>query len=196
VWTCLYRITVTLLVLAGVWALPLEWDYCGGPGNYDVHRRGLFGWERVYELRSGLFASMIEPTRLVNSASVGFTIATSVLVTLAGAGWVMGRGSGRWVLVIPAVLFAVSLWWPDVNGCRSGDEGYAYSRGAFGYLVEYRQQYEPSEFPPWSTPVKGRLGVDWHGVKVTAVASAVVIMAGWLAGQFLCRPRTKGERPT
>jgi hypothetical protein len=153
-----------------------------------VHRRGLFGREHVYNLTAGFRFDGERPTRLVYTTGLVLTVATSVLVILAGFGWVAGRRTGRLVVLIPATLFAASFWWPAVHGCNGGgpEGGYRYSRGEFGYLVEYRSQFEPTGFPPWETPVVGRLGLNPLGLGVTAMASGIVVLVGWWMSRSAC----------
>jgi hypothetical protein len=179
------RVGIVLLVLAGVWGLPVPSTYVGGIGNYDVWSWGLYGWLRVYHLQAGFGFGLVGPVRHEYALGLILTVAASLLVTLFGACWALGRGprrSGLLVFVTPAVLLVVGLWWPDVYGVHGGGgSDYRYHRGALGYLVEHRERFEPPGFPPRATGVTGRVAVDPAGLALTALASvAVLAAAGWV----------------
>jgi hypothetical protein len=99
------------------------------------------------------------------------------------------------VCLIPAALWVVEVWWPDVFSLRSGREGFQYGRGSFGYLLERRDQFTPPNFPPDTVPITGRLTLDLMGVAWSLLLSVAALALAARVGSWVGRVGIPKDRP-
>lgn len=188
------RATIVLLVLTLLWALPVPSLYVGGIGNYRVWNWGLYGWLKSYDLKSGFFAASSGAKYITFTTGLLVTIGASVFVIGVGACWVWAwkknvhkqQHSGLLVFLIPAVFWVIQIWWPDVYGIAGGGRvDFHYSRGKYGYLVEYREDFELAGFLPATARITGTLALNFMGLLFTLLASfAILTIAIWLGSKL------------
>lgn len=197
------RAVIVCLCLAVLWGLPIPSEYVGGVGNYDVMTWGLYGWIKFYTLQGSFGVVPLGPVEHHYPLGLILTIIGTVLVAGVGIGWVVSRRSeerrqrllGLLVCLIPAILWVVEVWWPDVYSMGGGAEGYRYGRGSFGYLVEHRNQFTPPNFPPETAPITGQLTLDLMRVAWSLLLSAAALALAVRIGFWVGRVGIPKDRP-